>query len=401
MKKICALLMVLLLLPVLACGEACTIGEVREQAEELGRWTRTYIDDYGREVPVDIAPIIPDVEAVPIWTIEKPEYTLEDVYRVCDPLESQVTRDEVATQIDYTNSDTHERWSVAIVSTALKNMSIQYENMETRVKESSSVLESFAGRSVRSDEVDRTKAYFDGYDLTVQGCMDMAGERLSQFFPEYDLDLDLMWVEIVPNTRPCYFCILRQKVDGIPILMSAVDPVDSLSDEDIPFKRPACWMGAEPLSRWGLFSMPAWAYIAYVDSGYQILFDPLKKAERLTEDVPLCGMEKVIESIEQRIDQGNIRKIHALRFGYCCYIGKQGETILYPVWEVECDYFFDPKEEARYNLQGMRADSSITTGLYYRTMIVNAQTGEFMDPIELKENLLDCPEIITWEDVQQ
>ena len=36
----------------------------------------------------------------------------------------------------------------------------------------------------------------------------------------------------------------------------------------------------------------------------------------------------------------------------------------------------------------------------YRTMIVNAQTGEFMNPVELKEKLLDCPEIITWEDIQ-
>ena len=33
-------------------------------------------------------------------------------------------------------------------------------------------------------------------------------------------------------------------------------------------------------------------------------------------------------------------------------------------------------------------------------MIVNAQTGEFMNPIELKEKLLDCPKIIRWEDVQ-
>ena len=42
----------------------------------------------------------------------------------------------------------------------------------------------------------------------------------------------------------------------------------------------------------------------------------------------------------------------------------------------------------------------IPSRLYYRTMIVNAQTGEFMNPVELKEKLLDCPEIITWEDIQ-
>ena len=42
----------------------------------------------------------------------------------------------------------------------------------------------------------------------------------------------------------------------------------------------------------------------------------------------------------------------------------------------------------------------ITSGQYYSTMIINAQTGEFMDPIKLKENLLTCPNIITWEDAK-
>ena len=44
-----------------------------------------------------------------------------------------------------------------------------------------------------------------------------------EFFPDYDLNLDITWVTIVPNTRPCYYCKLRQKIDGIPILMGAGD----------------------------------------------------------------------------------------------------------------------------------------------------------------------------------
>ena len=44
-------------------------------------------------------------------------------------------------------------------------------------------------------------------------------------------------------------------------------------------------------------------------------------------------------------------------------------------------------------------DTQITRGLDYHTMSVNAQTGEFMDPAELKDNLLKCPDIITWDDI--
>ena len=41
----------------------------------------------------------------------------------------------------------------------------------------------------------------------------------------------------------------------------------------------------------------------------------------------------------------------------------------------------------------------VTQGHDYHTMIVNAQTGEFMNPADLKDNLLKCPDIITWNDI--
>ena len=44
-------------------------------------------------------------------------------------------------------------------------------------------------------------------------------------------------------------------------------------------------------------------------------------------------------------------------------------------------------------------DGQVTLGLDYHTMIVNAQTGEFMNPADLKDNLLKCPDIITWNDI--
>ena len=99
-----------------------------------------------------------------------------------------------------------------------------------------------------------------------------------------------------------------------------------------------------------------------------------------------------------KIRDGHIRNVYTLRFGYCCYPAQNEEIILYPVWEIECDYVFDPKQEMRIYPED--DGIPITSGRYYSTMIVNAQTGEFMNPIELKEKLLDCPKIIRWEDVQ-
>lgn len=86
-----------------------------------------------------------------------------------------------------------------------------------------------------------------------------------------------------------------------------------------------------------------------------------------------------------------------MRFGYCCYPTQNEEIILYPVWEVECDYLFNPKQEM--SIYSENLGIPVTSGRYYSTMIINAQTGKFMDPIELKDNLLDCPQIITWDEL--
>ena len=38
--------------------------------------------------------------------------------------------------------------------------------------------------------------------------------------------------------------------------------------------------------------------------------------------------------------------------------------------------------------------------MHYSTMIVNAQTGEFMNPVKLKDRLLDAPKVTSWKDVR-
>ena len=59
---------------------------------------------------------------------------------------------------------------------------------------------------------------------------------------------------------------------------------------------------------------------------------------------------------------------------------------------------FNPKKDMAVYEENK--ENPITSRLYYRTMMVNAQTGEFIDPVELKDNLLFCPDVITWEDIK-
>ena len=123
--------------------------------------------------------------------------------------------------------------------------------------------------------------------------------------------------------------------------------------------------------------------------------EPIQKTEQLEEDVPLCSFDKVQSTVEKLIQNGYIRRVYALRFGYCCYRDVERGNVLYPVWQIECDYAFDPAKQ-------LSPDESypVMERMHYSTMIVNAQTGEFMNPVKLKDRLLDAPKVTSWKDVR-
>ena len=67
MKKMWFVLCALVLVPTLALASSdmVSISELRQQAEAMGRWTKTY-EAYGRTIEVDVPIIVPEVEKVPI-----------------------------------------------------------------------------------------------------------------------------------------------------------------------------------------------------------------------------------------------------------------------------------------------------------------------------------------------
>ena len=70
MKRFATMMGALLLMPtlVLASGDMVSISELRQQAEAMGRWTKTYDTPNGK-VSVDIPIIVPEVENVPILQV--------------------------------------------------------------------------------------------------------------------------------------------------------------------------------------------------------------------------------------------------------------------------------------------------------------------------------------------
>ena len=59
--------------------------------------------------------------------------------------------------------------------------------------------------------------------------------------------------------------------------------------------------------------------ISYLDRTCRIEIEPIRKIGQLEEDVLLCSFDKVQNTVEKLIQNGYIRRVYALRFGYCCY----------------------------------------------------------------------------------
>ena len=92
--------------------------------------------------------------------------------------------------------------------------------------------------------------------------------------------------------------------------------------------------------------------------------------------------------------------MYALRLGYGCYITEESpETyVLYPTWICDCDYIGDPKE--KINVSAYNIEKDFNKKYTFKTLVINAQTGEMDDPYLSKKEQIFCPTIITWEDAQ-
>ena len=130
------------------------------------------------------------VETKEIEVEEKEEHKLPTFMR--NKIEQEEKREEDNVIImNYLNQDKNERGAVYICQNDGNLVLFEYDDLNTKIKKTTTKLESFSGIQYCSNEVERLYPYFDGYDFTVQDSIDYANQELGKFFPDYDLNLDV------------------------------------------------------------------------------------------------------------------------------------------------------------------------------------------------------------------
>lgn len=377
--------------------ESINIEEIKKSGQM--QITREYRDKYGRAVRMNIIPIIPNVMNVPIISIENFNIAEECIIDVIDNGSTTVIDDGSSICYTETNGENVRKiWipskkNLSYESESYNDISIQIKNNKEERKKTSEV------KDVKSvykmpNEIDYDYKYLDASNLTISSLLENAENEVNSILKDMNLELELYRFGIVFDNPEYYNLQIRQKLCGIPILGSISDSTMDLSIDNSGFTIPNEWKKRKHL--WGEFDFPNWELKAS-DGKLFIACKPLKKGTVMVEDVPLCSVDNVIKEIEKYIYSGNIRNVYALRFGYCCFQNENENIVLFPVWQIECDYLYIPKKEIlEYEYV---VDQPVFSRKYYRTMYINAQTGNFLDPSILKENLFNCPKVITWNDV--
>ena len=418
MKKIFAALCTLMIVPTLALANSdmVSVSELRQQVERMGRWTASY-EAYKRKIEVDIPIDIPEVNAVPIVQVSG--------YYAVDQ-EGRLTRDGTKlNKIGYDGFDIYEEDGLLMyLGTTCANGEIKAASFE----QDKTVLflayynspSNLRTHKVKYDtevyypyEVDADKIYAEDNPQSAAEAKAYLERVLGYFYPKSENSVALRHLEVrsrghkvkglddyklgdyVKNypmgTYALNFC---QTIQGIPVYHDVGWRLDTTGNAPHELINDA-WKKTEPIMG---ISDNRFEFMG--DDSFEMLVRWVKEAGIIKEDVPLAPLSSIISSIEDEIQKGHIRKVYALRLGYGCYITEESpETyVLYPTWICECDYMDDPKweiDEWAYNLE-----KGFNKKYSFKTLVINAQTGEMDDPYLSKKEQIFCPTIITWEDAQ-
>ena len=388
MRRFTTMIGALLLRPTvaMASGKTVSISELRQQVETMGRWTQTY-EAYGRTIEVDVPIIVPEVDEVPVITVE-PYYA---VY------EQRLTRD--GTLLEKIGEDGW--WSVYAESNLLSE-------------------EGITGEAKALDLDDFEQVNFNANYSSPRDEHNLNTKYMSDFFYPYEIEQADTYAEDNPASLEDAVTNLKKIIDYFYLeepafmvdrveLRSRLHKVKGIDDyklgdyvERLSLDL-ASDKGKKGVNDFWRKNVKLWRvrdnYFEFMNkSRFELDTSWLKRVNEIEEDVPLQNVDVIIRNLEKEIEKGKIRKIYALKLGYCVYFSDEGKNlyVIYPVWMCECDYTESAKEELKKSEQIPDERKQY----YYKQLVINAQTGQIEPYLIEKQELAYCPQIVTWEDVQ-
>lgn len=339
------------------------ILELREQIPES--WNESY-DAYDRTIEINVDIIMPSATTVPVIQIQP-----------CEAIEVD----------HFANMEIQD-------NNAGKFLVINHPNPLESPSKRIGVDNTIVALSSLSDNKD----YAEENSLLYGEAKEIFADKLEEYgygHLEFDIDMphDMRWTpgyglvvgRLVDSSngnaygeKGYYWLAAMQKLHDIPIWTDIRWTFKKIRNEAMPD------LGRADIA------------LDSIDGGYSLCVKAVEEVETLAVDVPLCPFDRVIETFEEEIYSGRIRDADQLVFAYVYFRDSSKELVCFPCWILRCQYVNDPKKEPATIGEGLAwQDTSNSISL-----VVNAQTGELIDPYATNKERDRLPDFISWEEVQ-
>lgn len=349
-----------------------TVDEIREQITSA--WQSVYETNW-RTIEIDILPTVPAVQRMPVLLV-RPAYwipsTDEDVLWTADGIhfdkggDSFYLTSSVNSEEEKTKTSPAKTESISYYVYAPLDYDYPYAPANNLTMD-----EMMGALKYLMDTIDND--YF-GLDLDHQLHIRISGD-INKSTNEYLLPAK-MTMDINMTLR------------GIPIYGHVIDSVASHKDSEL-------WYN------------PHFTFSMRNQDSFSLMGNSVCEMEEIFADIPLCSFETIREALETEIVEGHIRAVYSIDLGYALYNVpgvqrksgrewmKTAEFYAVPTWRCVCLY----SNHAEKDISAETIADPFTS-VYYKTLYVNAQTGQLINPNDNSKGCGDFQGIMTWAEVE-
>ncbi len=422
MKKarlwVCAFALVLALCAGASAENMVSVAELYDQAQAMGgRWTQTFDTENGI-VQIDAPIFVPDIEAMPVLTLEGAKISRE-LYEqvVAGKKPEKASKRAIKYELE--------------MDGVRRQVFLGYETDELKGYDAISELSLRRGGYISPDDdrwevaepvtyhypwmLDLDQPCLRGNALTVNEAMQLWTADIAMCYPGEEFVLQPKVIDACGSMlsdetgkskaykRDGYFKITaEQVVDGVPLFGGIIN---QYGDSPYAYSRHASYKKTSVQeAQWmykkygvGVSSVIGYAglsgtYSRFADGENTSTTTVLARTRSVEiADVPLAPLDRVLAALEKEIKSGNIRRLESVRLGYVLYSNPEmtDHAWAIPRWVVNVLYKrdYDGSEKA-------------SPWVCHNEFLIDSQSGELIIFGTGDKATFSVPKMKTWDDVR-